>query len=94
MCVACLWTVSGQFRGRVVAEFVALLWLVFTACVWTICCADMLDCVLIYVDICMFRYIDVDGCELYVVDIVIHDIEYKIWYVNVSYIIHYACDMI
>ena len=70
------------------------LWLVFTACVWTVCCADMLDCVLIYVDICVFRYIDMDGCKLYVVDIIINDTKHKIWYVNVSYSIHYACDMI
>ena len=66
----------------------ALLWPIFTACVWTVCCADMLDCVLIYVDICVFRYIDMDGCKLYVLDIIIHDTEYKIWYVNVSYSIH------
>ena len=60
----------------------------FTACVWNFCCANMLDSVLIYVDICVFRYIDMDGCKLYAVDIVIHDIEYKIWNVNVSYSIH------
>ena len=65
-----------------------------TACVRTICYVDMLDCVLIYVDICVFRYISMDGCKLYTVDIIIHDTEYKIWYVNVSYRIHYACDMI
>ena len=76
------------------AEFVALLWPIFIACVWTVCCADMLDRVLIYVDICIFRYIDIDGCKLYAVDIIIHDTEYKILYVNVSYSIHYACDMI
>ena len=70
------------------AEFVALLWPIFTPCVWTICCADMLNCVLIYVYICVFRYIDMDGCKLYAVDIIIHDAEYKIWYVNVSYSIH------
>ena len=70
------------------AEFVALLWPIFISCVWTIFCADMLDCVLIYVDICVFRYIDMDGCKLYAVDIIIHDTEYKIWYVNVSYSIH------
>ena len=70
------------------AEFMALLWHVFTTCVWIVCCVDMLDCVLIYVDICVFRYIDMDGCKLYVVDIIIHDTEYKIWYVNVSCSIH------
>ena len=43
------------------ADFVALLWPIFTACVWTLCRDDMLDCVLIYVDICVFRYIDMDG---------------------------------
>ena len=48
----------------------------------------MLDCVLIYVDICVFRCIDIDGCKLYAFDIIIHDTEYKIWYVNVSYSIH------
>ena len=58
------------------------------------CYADMLDYVLIYVDICVFRYIDIDGCKLYEVDIIMNDTEYKIWYVNVSYGIHYACDMI
>ena len=58
--------------------FVALLWAVFIACVWTFCCADMLDYELIYVDIYMFRYIDMDGCKLYAVDIIIHDTEYKI----------------
>ena len=57
-----------------------------------VCCADMLDYVLIYVDICVFRYIDMDEYKLYAVDIIIH--EYKMWYVNVSYSIHYACDMI
>ena len=71
----------------------ALLWPIFTAYVWTICCADMLDYVLIYVDICLFRYIDIDGGKLYAVDIFIHDIDHKIWYVNFSSI-HYACDMI
>ena len=70
------------------AEFMALLWPVFTAYVWTVCCADILDCVLIYVDICVFRYIDMDGCKLYAFGIIIHDTEYKIWYVNVSYSIH------
>ena len=75
-------------------EFVALLLPIFTTCVLTVYCDDMLDCVLIYVDICVFRYIDMGGCKLYAVDIVIHDTEYKIWYVNVSYSIHYACDMI
>ena len=44
--------------------------------------------------ICVFRYIDMDGYKLYAVDIIVHDIEYKIWYVIVSYSIHYACDMI
>ena len=43
------------------AGFVALLGLIFTACVWTVCYANMLDCVLIYVDICMSRYIDMNG---------------------------------
>ena len=42
------------------AGFVTLLWLIFIACVRTVFCADMLDCVLIYVDICVFRYIDMD----------------------------------
>ena len=70
------------------AEFVVLLWPIFTAYVLTVCCAYMLDCVLIYVNICVFRYIDIDGCKLYVVDIIIHDTKYKIWYVNVSYSIH------
>ena len=54
----------------------------------------MLDYVLIYVDICVFRYIDMDGCKLYAVDIILPNTKYKIWYVNVSYNIHYACDMI
>ena len=54
----------------------------------------MLDYVLIYVDICVFRYIDIDGYKLYAVDIIVHDIEYKICYVIVSYRINYACDMI
>ena len=71
-----------------------MLWPVFTACVWIVCCADMLDYVLISVDIYMFRYIDMDGCKSYAVDIFIHDAEYKIRYVNVSYNIHYTCDMI
>ena len=53
------------------------LWHVFTACIWTISCADMLDYVLIYVDICMFIYIDMDGCKLYTVEIIIHDIDIK-----------------
>ena len=64
------------------------LWPIFKACVWIVCCANMLDRVLVYVDICMFRYIDMDGCKLYAVVIIIHDTEYKIWYVNVSYSIH------
>ena len=63
----------------------ALLWPIFIAFVWTVYRADVLDYVLIYVDICLFRYIDMDGCKLYAVDIIIHDTEYKIWYVNVSY---------
>ena len=50
----------------------------FIAFVWTIFCADMLDCVLIYVDKCVFKYIDMDGCKSYVFDIIIHDAEYKI----------------
>ena len=66
----------------------------FIACVWIVGCADMLDYVLIYVDICVFRYIDMDGCKFYVVGIIIHDTEYKIWYVNASYTIHYACEII
>ena len=70
------------------AESVALLWPVFTACVWTVCYADMLDYVLVYVDICVFRYIDMDACKLYAVDIIIQDTQYKIRYVNVSYKIH------
>ena len=45
------------------AGFVALLWPILTTCVWTVCYADMLDCMLIYVDICLFRYIDIDGCN-------------------------------
>ena len=69
-------------------KFLALLWPIFTVDVWTIFCADMLDCVMIYVDICVFRYIDMDGCKLYSFDIIIHDTEYKIWYANVSYSIH------
>ena len=48
----------------------------------------MLGCVLIYVDICVFRCIDMDRCKLYAFDIIIHDTEYKIWYVKVSYRIH------
>ena len=60
------------------AEFMALLWPVFIACVWTVCCADMLDCVQIYANICVFRYIDMDVCKLYVFDIIIHDTKYKI----------------
>ena len=82
----CVWPVYGQFLGSSEAEFVALL--------WHVCCVDMLDCVLIYVDICLLRYIDMDGCKLYTIDIIIHDTEYKIWYLNVSYNINYACDMI
>ena len=62
-------------------KFVALLRPVFTARVWIICCVDVLDCVLIYVHICVSRYIDIDGCKSYVVDVIIHDTEYKIWYV-------------
>ena len=54
----------------------------------------MLDYVLIYVVIYVFRHIEMDGCKLYAVDLIIHDTEYKIWYVNVSYSIHYACEMI
>ena len=84
MCVAYLWIVSRKF----LAEFVGLLWPVFIACVWNGCCVDMLDCVLIYVDIWVFRYIDIDGCKLYACNIIIHDTEHKIWYVNVSYSIH------
>ena len=74
-----------------------LLWSIFTAYVWTIFCADMLNYMLIYIDICVFRYIDMDGCKLYVVDIIIHDTKYKIWYVNASYsthtlaFLHYIC---
>ena len=56
----------------------ALLWPIFTTYVWTVCCADMLDFVLIYVDICVFRCIDMDGCKLYEFDIIIHDTKYKI----------------
>ena len=48
----------------------------------------MLDCVLIYVDICVFRYIDIDGCKFYAFDIIIYDTEYKIWYMNVSFSIY------
>ena len=70
------------------------MWPISIACVWTICSADILDYVLIYVDIFVFKYIDMDGCKLYAVDIIIHDTKYKIWYVNVSSIIHYACDII
>ena len=75
-------------------EFVALLWPIFLQPVyklfvvltcWTVCW---------FMLICVFRYIDMDGCKLYVVDIIIHDIEYKIWYVNVSHSIHYSCNMI
>ena len=65
--------VCGMFVNRFRAvlrpsceKFGAMLWPIFTACVWTVCCADMLDCVLIYVDICVSRYIDMDGCKLYV----------------------------
>ena len=87
MCVA----YCEQFLGSSVAEFVTYF---FTACVWTVCCADMLDYVLIYVDMCVFRYINMDECKLYVVDIIINDTKYKIWYVNVSHSIHYACDVI
>ena len=50
----------------------------FTACVWTICCSDMLDYVSICVYICVFRYIDMDGCKSYAFDIIIHDDGYKI----------------
>ena len=89
-----MWPVYGQFLSSSEVEFVALLWHVFTAYVWTVCCVDMLDRVLIYVDICVFRYIDMDECKLYAIDIIIHDIKYKIWYVNVSYNINYACDVI
>ena len=85
------WIVLRMGCGRVCDPVVAYF---FTAYVWTVGCAYMLDCVLIYVDICMFRYIDMDECKLYAVDIIIHDTKYKIWYVNVSYNIHYACDMI
>ena len=85
------WTVLRLGFGRVCGPVVAYF---FIACVWTGGCANMLECVLIYVDICMFRYIDMDGCKLYAVDIIIHDNEYKIWYVNISYNIHHACEMI
>ena len=37
------------------AKFAALLWPIFTAYVWTVCCADILDCVLIYVYICLLH---------------------------------------
>ena len=53
----------------------ALLCPIFSTCVWTVCCADMLDCVLIYVDICVFRYIDMDECNIHAKDIIIHDTE-------------------
>ena len=76
------WTVLRPSCSRVCGPIVAFFF--FTACVWTIGCANMLDCFLIYVDICVFRYIDMDGCKLYVVYIIIHDTEYKIWYVNIS----------
>ena len=82
-----LWADLRLGCGPIVACF-------FSACVWNVYYADMLDCVLLYVDIRVFRYIDMNGCKLYAVDIIIHDTEYKIWYVNVSYNIHYACDMI
>ena len=43
-------------------KFVALLWpfFFFTTYVQTVGCAHMLDYVLIYVDICVFRYINMD----------------------------------
>ena len=84
------------FYGRFmvcVADFMALLYPIFIACVWTVCYADMLDRVPIYVDICVFIYIDIDGCKLYAVDIIIHDTKYKIWYVNVSYSIHIVASL-
>ena len=84
------WAVLRPGCGRVCGPNVACFYRLCMNC----CCADMLDCVLIYVDIYVFRYIDMNGCKLYAVDIIIHDTEYKIWYVNVSYSIHYACDMI
>ena len=84
----CVWPIWGQFLGSFEVALWSILWPILTAYEWTIRCVDMLDCVLIYVDKCVFRYIDMDGCKLYVVDIIIHDIENKIWYVNVSYSIH------
>ena len=83
----CVWLVCGQFLGNSKSKLGPIV-AYFYSYVWTICCAYMLDCVLIYVDICVFRYIDMDGCKSYVVDIIIHDTEYKIWYEYVSYSIH------
>ena len=58
----------------------ALLWpFFFIVCVWTVGCVDMMDCVLIYIDICVFRYIDMDGCKLYVVDKRLRDCVLKIF---------------
>ena len=68
-----MWPVYGQFLGSPEAGLLPSLWPIFTTYVWTICCADMLNRVLIYVDICVFRYIDMNGCKLYAVDIIIHD---------------------
>ena len=49
----CPWSVCGQFLGSSEARLWPSLWPIFIACVWTVCCADMLDCVLIYVDMCV-----------------------------------------
>ena len=49
--VACSWLVYGKFMGNSEARLWPSLWPVFTAYVWTVCCVDMLYCVLIYVDI-------------------------------------------
>ena len=55
----------GQFLTILWSVHGMCVWPVFTVCVWTVYCANMLDYVLTYVDICVFRYIDMDGCKLY-----------------------------
>ena len=61
LCVAYLWTVLRMGCGRVCGLFF------FIAYIWTVGCADMLDCVLIYVDItCLdiLTWIDVNYMRL------------------------------
>ena len=79
-----MWPVLKPGHGRVCGHVVACFYSLCMNCL--LCwhaglCAD-------FVDICLFRYIGIHGCKSYTIDIIIHDTEYKIWYVNVSYSIH------